>query len=220
MEEEQDLLDVHKTTNNQPFCAGVILIKKERMLVTLNLDGLPAELEGVALRIGGIGGGQEPGESILECAIREGMEELSTPISLVNSTVTFFQDLDTGELTKVKCQDTIAPLLFQRMTNPTPDTPYKHGNPIGPYIYFAIYLSTADDWDFSPGDDVQGLIQLHPSLWKELQSGKSIAELIEMGAQVKLLKTVDPKLRVYVPEKESFTTVAQILLSHLNVESS
>jgi 8-oxo-dGTP pyrophosphatase MutT (NUDIX family) len=35
-------------------------------------------LENNTWRVGGVGGGQEPRETILECAVREAQEELST----------------------------------------------------------------------------------------------------------------------------------------------
>ena len=64
--------NVELITKDQPFCAGVILFQDQNLVITLNTDGLPASLEGSgALRIGAIGGGQEAGELIWQCALRE-----------------------------------------------------------------------------------------------------------------------------------------------------
>ena len=64
-------LDVAALTEGQPFCAGVVLMVDGRLVLTLNHDHLPAALSGTALRVGGVGGGQEAGETIRECAMRE-----------------------------------------------------------------------------------------------------------------------------------------------------
>jgi hypothetical protein len=114
---------IEEFTNNQPFCAGVILFRKDKLITTLNTDGIQNQYGNNVLRVGAVGGGQEQGENIVECAIREAAEELyisDQNIELIHSKVTYFNDMDTGEVTKIQCADKVSPFLFQRQTNPNP----------------------------------------------------------------------------------------------------
>jgi 8-oxo-dGTP pyrophosphatase MutT (NUDIX family) len=68
------------------------------LVVTLNSDGLPPGSRNM-LRIGAVGGGQEPLESILDCALREAKEELSVQqIKALPAPSTFFHDMDSDEI--------------------------------------------------------------------------------------------------------------------------
>lgn len=68
-------LHIEVLTFNQPFCAGVILAREDRVVMTLNSDmdagDGQAAMSDQVLRIGGVGGGQEPGETMPACALRE-----------------------------------------------------------------------------------------------------------------------------------------------------
>ena len=61
-------LDLAALTDDQPFCAGLVLGHRGRLVLTLNDDHLPTEIRHPALRVGGVGGCQEPREDIWECA--------------------------------------------------------------------------------------------------------------------------------------------------------
>ncbi|MGZ4032681.1 MAG: NUDIX domain-containing protein [Tumebacillaceae bacterium] len=211
----KQVLQIAELTNGQPFCAGVVIRQAGNVLVTLNPDGLPLEWETSAYRLGGVGGGQEIGETLWECAIREGREELDSEVRLVSAPLTYFHDLDTGELVQVDVRDEIKPLLLERMTNPKPDKPYKPGLPTGPYLYFGLFLADlAGDHDIRPGDDVQGLLWLPGDAWSEVAAGHSVQRLIEQGATLIDRDDFDPSRRIFVPEDESFATVFQLLKRH------
>ncbi len=51
---DETLMDIASLTPNQPFCAGVILAKGRRLLLTLNADGFQRSLKGTAWRVGGV----------------------------------------------------------------------------------------------------------------------------------------------------------------------
>ncbi|MBO0995016.1 NUDIX hydrolase [Bacillus sp. SD088] len=154
-------VNIKKITNQQPFCAGVIITKGDKFLLTLNTDGLLKDLKGVALRVGGVGGGQEPGENILECAIREAKEEIGVDVEIIPSESTYFHNIDENKIEEIDVEDEISPLLFERVKNSRPTIPYKKGLPIGPYIYFGLYEAKLNDWNMiKAGDDVQELLLL------------------------------------------------------------
>ncbi|MEQ2528410.1 NUDIX domain-containing protein [Bacillaceae bacterium CLA-AA-H227] len=208
--------NIAEITNNQPFCAGVLITKGDKILITLNPDGLPDELEGLAWRVGAVGGGQEPNETILECAIREAKEEISVDVRIESSPITFFHDLDQKTVEKIQVNDEIAPYLLERVTNPFPDKPYRAGLPVGPYIYFAIYLANVENWEeVKAGDDVQGLLLVPPTEWDSLNRGKTIAELKTKGVEIVHLCNPDESKKVWIPENESLTTVCRLLLQVL-----
>jgi 8-oxo-dGTP pyrophosphatase MutT (NUDIX family) len=210
-----DVLDVNALTTGAPLCAGVIVSRGNALLVTLNSDGLPPELENDTWRIGGVGGGQEPGETIVACAAREAHEELCTPVRLRSSPVTYFQDVETGECRRVRCTDLCAPLLLQRKRSPTPERPFRAGLPTGLEIYSGVYLAADVPSDIRPGDDVMGLVFLPVHCWPMLDDIPTLDILLRHGAQlVASHREVQPTQRLWAPADEGFRTVATLLARH------
>jgi hypothetical protein len=200
-------LHIGEITNNQPFCAGVVLTRENCLPVTLNIDGLPKDMENTCWRVGGVGGGQELGESVWDCALREAKEELSTGVNLLHSPVTYFHDKYTKRLYQVSVMDRPAPLLLERVANPNPCQPYAPGLPTGPYIYFALFLAELEDWSKRcPGDDVKGLLLCPIDQWHKVESGIELSKLIEVGAP-----GLDLNRQLWLPKDESFSTITRIL---------
>jgi ADP-ribose pyrophosphatase YjhB (NUDIX family) len=204
-------LNVEELTRNQPFCAGVVLIRNGKILVTLNND-LNGDQKNGFLRVGGVGGGQEINETIAECALREGKEELETDhVRLIPSDVTFFHDMDTGEIVQIQATDVIPPYLVQRVTSRTPDQPYKPGLPFGPYLYFGIYLCASSEIDLLPGDDVDALLDVPLDKWDLLLEKPALASLLEHEFDLYEQRVLNRDIRVVVPENESFITVVKLM---------
>lgn len=201
-------MNIEELTHNQPFCSGVILLQEDSILVTLNKDHLPDNIAGYCLRIGGVGGGQEPDETLLQCALREAEEELSQSVDLISSPVTYFHDMDSDEIRSIACTDLIAPFLLQRMKNPTPSTPYKQGLPTGPHLYFGQYLASAKHLAPSPGDDVEALMWVPLDAWNRLNDLPTIGEL---GLLTIRSEPLAPDTRLYLPADESLSTVVHLL---------
>lgn len=190
------------------------MFKGDKIITTLNTDGLPDQYNNV-LRVGAVGGGQEPGESIVECAIREATEELSINehnIELIHSKVTYFNDMDTGEVLNIKCLDKIAPFLIQRQTNPNLKIPYKHGLPVGQYIYYTMYLGRISDKNIFPGDDVRGLLLVPLDQWEAIN--QSLLEDVLGNYDLIEGKEINRKTKLYVRTDESFNTVIPLLRKH------
>lgn len=208
-------VDVLRLTTSQPFCAGVVLCDGDRVLVTLNPDGLPPDQLGCALRIGGVGGGQEPGETILDCAHREAREELSiSAAALLSSPVTYVHDLGSGQRGRAVCGDVPAPLLFQRKRRPQPDIPYRPGLPTGPYVYFALYLARQPDVPPHPGDDVRALLWLPFAVCASLAGSVSLGALLDQRASLVSYQPLPCDTLLWMPPEESMRVVAMLLSQH------
>ncbi|MBV9168697.1 MAG: NUDIX domain-containing protein [Chloroflexi bacterium] len=187
------------------------------LLVTLNTDGLPAELAGGrTLRVGGVGGGQEPGESIVECARREAYEELSVPVRIRSSEITYVHSLDSGRYQRITCHDDPAPLLLQWKTNPAPYQPFRQGLPAGPETYFGLYLADAAPDDMQPGDDVVGLLFVPLECWSGFTEVQPLQWVIERGGVLieKGGSHLEGRNLLWAASDESFRTVAVLLGKH------
>ncbi|MFS0781745.1 NUDIX domain-containing protein [Bacillus sp. 1P06AnD] len=207
-------LNIEDLTRAEPFCAGVLLRKEEALLVTLNEDHLPAGLACRAFRVGCVGGGQEMGETILQCALREGQEETSSKIELISSDESHLVDFETGQLIKIEVSDKIKPFLFEKNRNPTPEKPYKRGLPTGPFVYGAVYQAVVqNDKRLEAGDDVIGLLWIEPSHWPLIENGSTLRELINNGADLISYHGHTLDVPLWAPDNESTGFICR-LLSH------
>jgi 8-oxo-dGTP pyrophosphatase MutT (NUDIX family) len=200
-------LDVAAVTEGEPFCAGVILIVDGRLVLTLNHDHLPEELDGAALRIGGVGGGQEPGETIWQCAAREAREEVGCEVRLVSAPRTYLRESE-GDLRRTRCRDEIAPLLFEWGPNKTPDEPYAPGLPTGPLLYGAMFLAQPLG-RVLPGD-VEGLLLIYPTTWPLIAAQATLGELVADGATLIERRRISPVTPVWAFQEESMRTVCEL----------
>ena len=200
-------LDVTAVTLGQPFCAGVILLIDGRLVLTLNQDHLPADLEGAALRVGGVGGGQEPGETIWECAAREAREEVGCEVRLVNASRTYLRENE-GALRRARCRDEIAPLLFESGPNKSPDEPYASGLPTGPVLYGAMFLAQPLG-RVLPGD-VEGLLLISPTTWPLIAAKATLGELVADSATLIERRRISPDTPVWAFQEESMKTVCEL----------
>ncbi len=205
-------LELGALTEGQPFCAGIVLVHGGRLVLTLNDDHLPAGLAG-ALRIGAVGGGQEPGENVWECALREAHEELGVGVDLVPAPATWFYDWEERELRRVEPrEDELAPLLVTRGERPQPDVAFKPGLPTGPYLYSAEFLARAGEAaELRPGSDLAGLLLLPPAAWPVLESEGTVADLERAGAEVVAGRAVDLATRVWVHPHEGLRLTRPLL---------
>jgi 8-oxo-dGTP pyrophosphatase MutT (NUDIX family) len=196
----------------------VIILHQNRLALTLNSDGVPAtRTNGQVWRVGGVGGGQEVGETIWECALREAREELSADVQLIPSPITYFHDIDTGEIYPVHCSDTLAPFLLERLSNFYPYTPYRPGLPTGPYTYFALFLAQLAEADGAapqPGDDVAGLLFIPLEQWPLLLQQPTLEHMLRHEAQLIAPTPLPPDGQLWIPADESFRTVIPLLLQH------
>ncbi|MDF2715140.1 MAG: hypothetical protein K0R28_2065 [Paenibacillus sp.] len=206
-------IDVQSLTDNQPFCAGIVWVRDGKLAITLNPDGMPEELGDGVLRIGGVGGGQEPGESIMECALREAREELGDEhVRLISSKVTYFHDMDTGEIGKIRCSDNTAPFLLERKTSKHPDKPYRPGLPFGRFLYFCLYLGEAGEAKINPDDDVAGVMFIPLENWRLLlKDTLTLGELLESGVELLEAYAIPRQTRLWLPENESIRIVLPLL---------
>ncbi|BFH69638.1 hypothetical protein J27TS7_00590 [Paenibacillus dendritiformis] len=212
----EEPLHIEALTFNQPFCAGVFLIRQDRVVMTLNADmeseNSPAGHYAPVLRIGGVGGGQEPRETISACALREAREELATErVRLKSSPITYFHDMDTGDIRPVTVRDELAPFLLQRAANPTPQQPYKPGLPVGPYIYYGIYAAEADESEpLAPGDDVAALLFIPIRSWDVIERGATLSEALAHGCAITEALPLHRDTRLHVPQSESMRMIMRL----------
>lgn len=215
MTSDTQALDMLASTKGQPCCAGVILCDQERVLLLLKTDGLPPELMGSALRVGGIGGGQEAGETIIACALRRAQEELGmSAVHLISSPMTYVHGLDTNELVTRSCSDEMAPLLFGRKRNFSPETPSRPEVPTGPYLYFALYFARVAYPVTYPGDDVKGWLWFPLAHWGLLKHPISLEEALQGGGILLEQEALPRTTALWMPPDESMHTVAALLTKH------
>lgn len=214
------MLNLHHITHNQPFCAGVILFTDNSLVTTLNTDGLPPTLiRKESWRIGGVGGGQEAGETIWDCALREAREELCTEVELRSAPVTYFHDIDTGKISRVTCSDTIAPFLLERQSNLFPYTPYRPGLPGGPYTYFGLFLANIQEGaQIQPGDDVVGLLHVPIQRWPLLQQQPALETMLQQGAHLIEHTRLARDGQLWLPQQESMSVVVTLLAQHIELQ--
>jgi 8-oxo-dGTP pyrophosphatase MutT (NUDIX family) len=200
-------LDVVATTAGQPFCAGVILMAESRLVLTLNRDHLPPELDGTALRVGGVGGGQEAGETIWECAAREAREEVGCEVELVTAPRTYLRE-NGRILRRTRCRDEIAPLLFEWSANKIPDEPYAPGLPVGPLLYGAMFLARPKG-TIRPGD-VEGLLLIPPPAWSFVDRQATLDEVTAAGATLLERESIALETRLWSFPEESMRAVCEL----------
>jgi 8-oxo-dGTP pyrophosphatase MutT (NUDIX family) len=210
---------VRRLTAGRPFCAGVLVTVDGSLLVTLSADtGGYADGYGGELLVGGVGGGQEPGEDVWGTAIREAAEELGVTAELLPSPRTYLHDLDSDSIVRSRSVDEPAPFALQRARNQDATTPFRPGLPTGPYTYFSLFLArlTRPNPVFVPADDdVVALLWLPLAHWHVLDDRPPLRDLIALGATVAVGRTVPADVRIALPARESLRTVAPLLARDL-----
>jgi len=205
-------LDLAALTDDQPFCAGVVLARDGRLVVTLNDDHVPAEVGRPALRVGGVGGGQEPRENIWECALREAHEEVGVAVDLVPSPATYFHDWETQELVEVeRVEDELAPVLVERWERPSPDVPFAPGLPTGPHVYGATFLGVAGAAAELRPCDVVALLLVEPSVWPLLEETPTLGDAAAAGAQLVAAAPIAEDAVLWMHPHESLRVVVRLL---------
>jgi hypothetical protein len=175
--------------------------------------------KGRGWRLGGVGGGQEPGETIWECARREAREEIGQEVDLVSSPVTYVHDVENGNVISVRCRDSIAPFCLERRPSLDPLKPFRSDLPSGPYTYFGLFLMNPSRGNaFRPGDDAEVLLRMPLAHWEELIEGVTLGRVIEFGGEVIGEHRIDHTTRVWIPPDESLVTVAPLLSNHPELE--
>lgn len=209
-----DRLDVIELTAGKPFTAGVVVLVEGRLVATLNRDHLPSGHERGWLRVGGVGGGQEPGETIDACAAREAREELGTQVELLSSPLTYLVTEDGREETIAA--ESPAPLLLTRTVRPDP-APFAPGLPAGRELYGAIFLGRPARTPM-PSDDVAALVLLRPEDWPLVEGEPTIEELVEAGVELVERDPLSRETRVWVHPEEAWKLIAELLSRHAELE--
>ncbi len=192
-------VEVAALTAGAPFNAGLVLVQDHRLVLTLNTDDMPVDFAGRAFCVGWVGGGQEPGETVWECALREAHEEVAAFVDLVPAPVTYFYDWEERVLREAECADPDPPLLFERMPRANPDVAPHAGLPAGPYLYAATFLALAGSAaPLHPGGDVAGLLLLPLELWPFVAEGAAISEAVAAGAEVIEREPLPPDARLWL----------------------
>lgn len=141
----------------------------------------------------GIGGHVEEGESWMDCARREAIEEIGVGVELLPSDDTWVISSD-GEAERIVISDEPHPMALYRMIHP--ESAPRAGDTYHIVIYAAALLEPPGEL---PIDEVRGIIALtREQVIEGPQRKPSIAELSREGAEVVgLAEPVDVNTRVY-----------------------
>jgi len=214
-------LSPRSLTGGRPFCAGIVIERGGRVLATLSAGNVAArDADGRSWLVGGVGGGQEPGENLWECARREAREELGLPVELVSAPVSYLHDISDNTLYQTRSIDQPAPLVLQRLKNADPAKPFKPGNPAGHYTYLALFLARLSESDavFRPADDdIAALVWIPLKHWAALENGLSWERLMTLGASIAGGGPIDAGARIQVSATETLNVVATLLVKHADV---
>ncbi len=141
----------------------------------------------------GIGGHREEGESWVECAHREAIEEIGVDVELQSSHSTWRISSD-GDAESISVSDEPRPIALYRMIHPEGSP--RAGDTYHIVIYVAALLEPPGEL---PIDEVRGIIALtREQVIEGPQRKPSIAELSREGAEVVgLAEPVDVNTYVY-----------------------
>ncbi|QSB05528.1 NUDIX hydrolase [Natronoglycomyces albus] len=200
-------------TDGKPFTAGVILQRDDAVLTSLTARTSAAhEPEGEHWYVGGIGGGQEPGEDVWECAHREAREETGVPIQLTKADITYMNDVDAGE-SWMTWTAGISPLLIRRTRNTDSRTPIKPGLPSGRYTYHFTFLGQlADERPFAiAGEDITALAWVPLSQWDKLYDNPTMGQMRRGGMNIVAGDSIADSARLRVRQTEALRLVIALL---------
>jgi 8-oxo-dGTP pyrophosphatase MutT (NUDIX family) len=188
-----------------------------KVLSVLSADGIDAAgADGTDWFVSGVGGGQEAGESVWDCALREAKEELGVPVRLVPSPRTYLHDIDSDDFRVSRSRDQPAPFIVQRVQNPDATTPFKPGLPAGPFTYFCMFLAELVDEDpvFRPDDPDIGALVWTPLNAEGVFAGSvTFAELTAAGATVAAGGPIAGNARIHVRKHETLRVAGPLLAS-------
>lgn len=208
-------VEVRRLTRGRPFCAGVLVVRDGSVLAAFSAGGVDAAQAGGAdWFVGGVGGGQEPGEDVWDCALREAQEELGVPVRLVSSSRTYLHDIDRDELRESRSEERPAPFIVQRVRNADAATPFKPGLPAGPFTYFCMFLAELVDEDpvFRPDDpDIGALVWVPLKAEGVFAGGVTFADLTAAGARVAAGGPIADHARIHVRRTETLRVAAPLL---------
>lgn len=171
-------LDSVLVDHNLPLCAGVFVFDGASVLLAVSTDERWVRRgRETHIPVNGIGGGQEPGETMVACALREAREEVGCDVRVLHSAVTY-AEVEGEALSVEVCRSRPAPLLYQVQRRASPE-PYAPGLPSGARLHVGIFRAVPCAEPFP--HDVPALLWVPLGSLARLASGLNVTDLGQAG---------------------------------------
>jgi 8-oxo-dGTP pyrophosphatase MutT (NUDIX family) len=163
------------------ICAGVLLTRDERLLLTLgDRDRWVDGPNGLEIPLGGVGGGANPGEDMVSCARREALEELGIDVEFQHSELTY-TEREAGQIEVEAWTDAPAPLIFQ-VTRVDPQHSGEGTAPWSGRVEAGLFRGQVLAEPYPK--DVPGLLWVPLPALSSLSGRPAMAELEDKGIEI------------------------------------
>jgi hypothetical protein len=203
-------------TAQDPFCAGIVVADATHLLMTLGDQDRwrPSRQGGLLIPLSGIGGGQDPNEAPVDCALREAREEVGVDAEILPVVRTWWSE-DCGMPKGVPFPADApmpAPFLVAALRR-RDSAPFRPGLPGGDILRVVLYRARLTG---TPRPhDIPGLIQIPLGALTWLATPRTLADIQSVGGGELLANvTIPPDTRFVIRRRTGDAVLGAIVARH------